>query len=211
MRFMKNMLNISMSVVLVMVISACSDKPSPAPEVSINTETLAKQKTEALRSNNQSADSDKGHEGHAHNDSNETAAPNSRPEGHASAEKHQTEIVVPDNVKGKWEAVKLSITDKKNSKTQTATVKLGSEYKIPDSSMTVKPDVFLPDFRMDSLTITSVSAELNNPAVNVIISDSGKELFKGWLYSKYPDVHPFQHDRYAIVMVEAVMAEGPQK
>ncbi|MBF0458725.1 MAG: DUF2155 domain-containing protein [Nitrospirae bacterium] len=202
---MRTILSISMSAAFVAVISlsACSDKPTPAPEVSISPEQLAKQGSS--HAENQAANPHASQQGSASEKADPHAA---RPEGNGG-EKHQIEVVVPDNVKGQWEAVKLSIADKKTNKTQPVTIKLGSEYKIPDSSITVKPVVFLPDFKMDSLTITSVSAELNNPAVNVIISESGKdnnskELFKGWLYSKYPDIHPFQHDRFSVVMLEAV-------
>lgn len=202
---MRKILSISMSAAFMAVISmsACSDKPAPAPEVSISPEQLAKQGN--AHAENQAANPHASQQGSGSEKSDPHAA---RPEG-SGGEKHQIEVVVPDNVKGQWEAVKLSIADKKTNKTQPVTIKLGSEYKIPDSSITVKPVVFLPDFKMDSLTITSVSAELNNPAVNVVISESGtdnnsKELFKGWLYSKYPDIHPFQHDRFAVVMLEAV-------
>ncbi|WP_420264308.1 DUF2155 domain-containing protein [Candidatus Magnetominusculus dajiuhuensis] len=176
-------LSILMSATFAVLISlsACSNKPDPAPEVSINPDTLTKQKKDDSHASQQSSGQQQG-----------------------SGEKHQIEVVIPDNVKGKWEAVKLSILDKNTNKAQDVTIKLGSEYKIPGSEVTLKPVVFLPDFRMDSLTITSISAELNNPAVNVIISEAGKELFKGWLYSKYPDIHPFQHGRFAVVMLEAV-------
>ncbi|MCG6551185.1 MAG: DUF2155 domain-containing protein [Candidatus Magnetominusculus sp. LBB02] len=169
------------------VLVACSDKQAPAPEVSINQDTLAKQKQEAQHPVNRPDIS------------------NERPSPHQeTGEKHQLDIVVPENVRDKWQAVKFSIRDKKADKTQTVTVQLGSEYTVAGTSITIKPTVFLPDFKMDSHTITSVSAELNNPAVNVVISDTDKELFKGWLYSKYPDVHPFEHDTFAIILVEAV-------
>ncbi|MBF0553090.1 MAG: DUF2155 domain-containing protein [Nitrospirae bacterium] len=204
-------LSILMPVAFAVVISlsACSDKPAPTPEVSLNPETLAKQKQDNIRTGNPAAHSDNSVSSQQGSGQQQAAplskgAPLAEGHGGGEGEKHQIEVVVPDNVKGKWEAVKLSIADKKTNKTQDITVKLGSEYKIPDSSVTIIPVVFLPDFRMDSLTITSISAELNNPAANVIISEAGKELFKGWLYSKYPDIHPFQHDRFAVVMLEGI-------
>ncbi|MBF0320020.1 MAG: DUF2155 domain-containing protein [Nitrospirae bacterium] len=197
---MRKFVNMSIIAAAVAGLLSCSDKPGPAPEVSLNPDVLAQKKKDEVRVEKSAAKPDD----HKHN-GGEGSAPHSAPsEGHGGGEKHQIEIVVPDNVKGKWESVKLSIVDKKTNKTQAVNVKLGSEYKIPDSSITIKAGAFLPDFRMDSLTITSVSAELNNPAVNVTITESGKELFKGWLYSKYPDVHPFEHDRYAITLAEAI-------
>ncbi|MBF0566942.1 MAG: DUF2155 domain-containing protein [Nitrospirae bacterium] len=123
--------------------------------------------------------------------------------GHAQPHP-KLEVDVPDSVKGKWESVKLGITDKTKSGTQTVTVKLGQVYKVPGSGLAVEVGDFLPDFKMNGIAITSVSNETNNPAVQVGITENGKEIFKGWLYSKYPSIHPFQHDRFSIVLLEGI-------
>jgi len=116
----------------------------------------------------------------------------------------ETKVVVPEAVKGKWDAVKLVIEDKLAKKTSEVTVKLDSEYTIPNSNLKIKVGEFLPDFKMDGLTITSSSNEPNNPAVRVAVYENGKEIFKGWLYSKFPTIHPFQHDKYGITLKEGV-------
>ena len=116
----------------------------------------------------------------------------------------ETKVVVPEAVKGKWDAVKLVIEDKLAKKTSEVTVKLDSEYTIPNSNLKIKIGEFLPDFKMDGLTITSSSNEPNNPAVRVAVYENGKEIFKGWLYSKFPTIHPFQHDKYGITLKEGV-------
>jgi len=116
----------------------------------------------------------------------------------------ETKVVVPEAVKGKWDAVKLVIEDKTAKKTSEVTVKLDSEYTIPNSNLKVKIGEFLPDFKMDGLTITSSSNEPNNPAVRVVVYEGGKEIFKGWLYSKFPTIHPFQHDKYGITLKEGI-------
>ncbi len=116
----------------------------------------------------------------------------------------ETKVVVPEAVKGKWDAVKLVIEDKTTKKTSEVTVKLDSEYTIPNSNLKVKIGEFLPDFKMDGLTITSSSNEPNNPAVRIVVYEGGKEIFKGWLYSKFPTIHPFQHDRYGITLKEGI-------
>lgn len=116
----------------------------------------------------------------------------------------ETKVVVPDIVKGKWEAVKLLIEDKVAKKTSEVTIKLNSEYTIPNSNIKIKVGEFLPDFKMDGLTITSSSNEPNNPAVRVIVYENEKEIFKGWLYSKFPTIHPFQHDKYGLTLKEGV-------
>ncbi len=115
-------------------------------------------------------------------------------------------VVVPDSVKGKWSKVILAVEDKGSGKTDEYTVNLKSEFKIPGSNLKIAVREFLPDFRMTEDTITSGSNELNNPAVRVEIFEKDKSIFKGWLYEKYPGVHPFDHPKYAITLRKAIHA-----
>ncbi len=116
----------------------------------------------------------------------------------------EIKVIVPESVKGRWDGVRLVIEDKVAKKTSEVTVKLHSEYTIPNSNIKIKVGDFLPDFKMEGLTITSLSNEPNNPAVRVIVYEDNKEIFKGWLYSKFPTIHPFQHDRYGIILKEGI-------
>jgi hypothetical protein len=116
----------------------------------------------------------------------------------------ETQIVVPEFVQGKWGGVKLIVEDKSAGSQSDVAINLGEEYTIPGTELKVKVNEFLPDFVMDGLTITSKSEELNNPAVNIVVTEGGSEVFDGWLYSKFPAIHPFQHDKYGITLKEAV-------
>jgi hypothetical protein len=116
----------------------------------------------------------------------------------------ETQTIVPDAVKGKWSAVKLTIEDKAAKKTTDVAINIGSEYTIPGSNLKVVVGDFLPDFKMEGNVITSSSADLNNPAVKVTVLEDGKEIFEGWLYSKFPAIHPFQHEKYGLSLKEAV-------
>ncbi|GBE01770.1 hypothetical protein BMS3Bbin06_01145 [bacterium BMS3Bbin06] len=118
--------------------------------------------------------------------------------------KGETRIVVPDSVRGKWESVKIEITNKTAKKKETVTIRLNSDYPIPGSSLKIKVGEFLPDFRMDGLTITSASDAPKNPAVHITVYDGDKEIFKGWLYSKFPSIHPFQHEKYGFMLIEGI-------
>ncbi len=118
--------------------------------------------------------------------------------------KGETKIVVPDDVKGKWDAVKIEILNKETNKKETVSVKLNSEYQIPGSSLKIMVGDFLPDFRMDGLTITSASNDPQNPAVHITVMEGEKEIFKGWLYSKFPSIHPFQHPKYGLTLIEGI-------
>ena len=112
----------------------------------------------------------------------------------------EPQVVVPDAVKAAWAAVTISIEDKAAGKIEDVKISLGSEYAIPGSSVKILVGEFLPDFKMDGTTISSSSNELNNPAVRVTVTEGGKELFKGWLYSKFPAIHPFQHEKYGLLL-----------
>ncbi len=126
------------------------------------------------------------------------------PPGHPAITKTETKVVVPENVKGKWSAVKILLEDKATKKTQELTVKLNSEYRIPNTDLKLVVGDFLPDFRMDAGTITSASNELNNPAVAVKVFEGDKEIFKGWLYMKFPMIHPFEHPKYGLTLKEGI-------
>lgn len=116
----------------------------------------------------------------------------------------ETQIIVPETVKGKWAAIKLTIEDKVARKVEDVTIKLNDEYAVPGSDLRIKVGEFLPDFKMEGSIITSSSSELNNPAVRVVVFEGDKEIFKGWLYSKFPAIHPFQHEKYGISLKEGV-------
>ena len=138
------------------------------------------------------------------------------PPGHPSTEggmpqagmpdmpKVDRKVVVPADVKAKWKAVKLNIEDKTAKTTKEYTVAVGSELAVPNTKMKVKVLAFIPDFRMGDKDITSASDKPNNPAVQVSVTEPGKEEWKGWLYSMHPGIHPYAHDRVAITLVGGV-------
>ena len=126
--------------------------------------------------------------------------------GHGTpGKKPEFSVVVPPEVAEKWAAVTIAIDDRQESKQTDYVVALGSELKIPDSSLTVKVGPFLPDFKMSGEIITTATNEPNNPAVGITIFEDGKQVFPstgqvGWLYSKFPTIHSFQHDRYGLIL-----------
>ena len=115
-------------------------------------------------------------------------------------------IVIPDAVRGKWKAVRLTVEDKKGQASKEYMVSLHSDFSVPDSKLTVKVGEFLPDLKIQGTTFTSESNETKNPAVHVMILDDNKEVFNGWLFSLFPTIHPFKHDRYGITLKEAIPA-----
>jgi hypothetical protein len=118
--------------------------------------------------------------------------------------KVEKKILVPDSVKAKWNKVKFIIEDKASKKSSEYTVNIGSEFKVPNTNLKIVVGEFLPDFRMDEATITSASDLPNNPAVRVEVFENGKTIFKGWLYSKFPTIHPFEHEKYGLTLKEGI-------
>jgi hypothetical protein len=120
--------------------------------------------------------------------------------------KKEAVVVVPDSVKGKWKAVVIEVTDKTNNKKAEYAVAIGATFAIPNSTLSIKVENFLPHFMMDGTTLTSQSNDPKNPAAQVRIMDNGQEVFKGWLFTLYPTTHAFQHPRYGFALVDHVPA-----
>jgi hypothetical protein len=114
-------------------------------------------------------------------------------------------IRVPDVVKGKWQAVKLRVEEKAGGKApQLFTVALGGQLNVPGSKLRLKVGEFLPALQVSGGEITSASNDPVNPAALVTVSEGGRESFKGWLFSKFPDMQPFEHPKYRITLVEGI-------
>lgn len=116
----------------------------------------------------------------------------------------EKKVTVPDAVKASWKAVRIEVEYKKAKSKKAYTVTLNSEFKIPDTDMTLKVGNFLPHFSMTADAITSNSNNLENPAVGIEIFQGGKEVFHGWLFSKFPDIHPYQSDTIGLKLLEGV-------
>ena len=121
--------------------------------------------------------------------------------GKAAAEK---KVVVPDEVRSAWKAVRIEVVDKAKKSKKRYDVPLDSEFKVPDTGLTLKTGSFLPHFQMAPDRITSESNRPENPAVQIGIFEEDREIFHGWLFAKYPDVHPFTHDKYSVALVEGI-------
>jgi hypothetical protein len=113
-------------------------------------------------------------------------------------------VTVPKEVSSKWSAVKLAIEDKVTKSKKEYTVAIGSELAVPNTKVKIKVLTFLPDFKMADKEITSLSDKPNNPAVQVAVTEPGKEEWKGWLYSMHPSIHPFPHDKLSVTLVGGV-------
>jgi hypothetical protein len=119
---------------------------------------------------------------------------------HGMMGQHESSVVVPDSVKGKWKAVKIAVLDKTSQKKSEYEIAIGSEKAVPGTDLAIKVLNFLPDFNMNIAehVITSSSNEPKKPAAQIIITEAGKEVFKGWIFYNLPSPHDFKHPKYAV-------------
>jgi hypothetical protein len=120
--------------------------------------------------------------------------------------KAQTVVVIPESVQGMWKAVKISVQDKEKASEEIYTVDIGYAFDLDNSNLRLQVVNFLPHFVMDGKTLTSVGNDTKNPAVQIVITENGTEIFNGWLFSLYPNTHAFQHARYSFSLADFLPA-----
>ena len=118
-----------------------------------------------------------------------------------------TEIALDPEIAGAWSGIRVHVVDSETGDSQIIDVALGETAALGDSGLTLSADTFVPDFVMDEGGITSRSAETHNPAVRVVIAEEGVADYEGWLFAAMPEIHPFPHDRYQVLLVEGIPAE----
>jgi hypothetical protein len=126
------------------------------------------------------------------------------PHGEPGAPPVEKKVVVPDAVKGAWKAVKVEVEFKEKKSKKSFVIPLNSEFKVPETDLTLKVGSFLPHFSMAADQITSSSNDLENPAAQIEVFQGEKEIFHGWLFSKYPSVHPLTHEKYGVALLEGI-------
>ncbi|MDQ6891537.1 MAG: DUF2155 domain-containing protein [Acidobacteriota bacterium] len=114
------------------------------------------------------------------------------------APKVPSRLEVPPEVVKAWAGVRLHWKDATKGKEGTLDVPLGGSAPLPDSDLEVRANVFLPAFTMSGDAITSSSIEPENPAARIGVFEKGNPLFEGWVFTRFPDVHPFQHPRFSL-------------
>jgi hypothetical protein len=118
--------------------------------------------------------------------------------GSDAAPSAPTELVVPPEAIAAFSGVKLAWKDAESAKEGILEVPIGIPTPLPGSDLQVRADVYLPAFAMSAQTITSTGTAEENPAARIAVAQGGKEIFTGWIFQRFPDVHPFQHPRFAL-------------
>jgi hypothetical protein len=116
----------------------------------------------------------------------------------------KTDVTLPDDVRSAWGAIRVKLVDSATKAETTYEVPLGQTTALGDSGLTVEAVAFVPDFVMDASGITTRSADPNNPAAKVVIRENGADDYSGWLFAKMPDIHPYPHQKYQVLLVDGV-------
>jgi hypothetical protein len=122
----------------------------------------------------------------------------------AEAPKVPTRLVVPPEIAKTYSAIRVAWKDSGSGKEGALDVPLGGSARVPSSELEVRCDVFLPAFTMAAEEITSNGLEPTNPAARITVAEKGNEIFGGWIFTNFPDVHPFQHPRFSLKLAGGV-------
>jgi hypothetical protein len=115
------------------------------------------------------------------------------------------EVQVPAEVQSAWKSVVLQVTNRSTETSQDVAIEIGQSAVVEGLEITVEN--FVPHFSMGGGTITSASNDTVNPAAQLTVKEGGTEVFSGWLFSLYPDAHPFEHETYGVVLKDFKKAE----
>ena len=118
-----------------------------------------------------------------------------------------TDIRLEPEIANAWVGIKVHLIKIETGEGQMIDVALGESVALGDSGLTLSAGTFVPDFVMDEGGITSRSAETHNPAVRVVISEEGIADYEGWLFAAMPEIHPYPHDRFQVLLIEGIPAE----
>jgi hypothetical protein len=120
-----------------------------------------------------------------------------------------SKLEIPPEVLQAYSGVRLKWKDASSHKEGTLEVPLGQGVPLPGSDLTVRADAFLPAFTMSADVITSTGIEEENPAARIAVLEKDKEIFAGWIFTRFPDVHPFEHPRFSLQLAGGVRRKAP--
>ncbi len=119
-----------------------------------------------------------------------------------------TRLEVPPEVQQAYSGITLRWKDASDGREGVVEVALGGGTPLPDPSLVVRADVFLPAFSMGGGVLTSDGIEPQNPAARITVFEKGEEIFGGWIFTRFPDVHPFTHPRFKLLLEGGVRRTG---
>jgi hypothetical protein len=126
----------------------------------------------------------------------------SQPVAENQSQPKEVKVIVPEAVAGKWKSVKILLQDLERGTESTYQVDIGGSFQIPDSSLRVTVENFMPAFAVNSERATSASNTPTNPAAQIVVHDGDVEIHRGWVFGLYPERHRFETPRYKFVLLD---------
>jgi len=117
------------------------------------------------------------------------------------------EVSLDPEIADDWRAIRVRVVDLGTLEERAYEIPIGGEAPLGDTGLALRAVTFIPDFIMGETGITSRSAEPQNPAARVVIMEDGKDDYEGWLFGAMPEIHPFPHEQYGVVLAEGVPVE----
>lgn len=102
-----------------------------------------------------------------------------------------------------YKGVSIRLTDRKTGERRDTFIPFMTPTKLEGTPLTVIVTRFFPDFVRTENGYASRSNEPNNPGAKMRITGGAHE-FDGWLFTNFPNIHPYDNPDYNLVMIEAV-------
>jgi len=118
----------------------------------------------------------------------------------------ENNVVLPDDIKRKWPALKLKIRNNVSGSYDEYTVNVGGDIDIASMGLKIGVKYFVPDFKREGTNIKTASDQPNNPAAMIAVLQSGREIYSGWVYKNNPSLNTFTHGTFDIVLGDGIVS-----
>ncbi|MDR0453526.1 MAG: DUF2155 domain-containing protein [Deferribacteraceae bacterium] len=102
-----------------------------------------------------------------------------------------------------YTGITVKLTDRESKESRDIFIPFMTPTQLEGTPLTVTVTQFFPDFVMSEKGSATRSLEPKNPGAKVKITGANPE-FEGWLFSNFPDAHPYDNPDFDIAMVNAV-------
>ena len=117
-----------------------------------------------------------------------------------------TDITMAEEVTAAWRGAIIQVAGPEGEP-QRYELPFGETIALGDTGLKATALVFVPDFVMGEDGISTRSAEAVNPALRLRVIEEGQPDYEGWLFAAMPEIHPFPHDTYSILLADGLPVE----
>ena len=127
------------------------------------------------------------------------------PNGGAHVKKER-KFSIPKEVSEKYKSLILEIKNIPENSSVETEVLIGQKSEATGTPFEIMVEYYLPDFVIDADgTITTRSADENNPVAKIKVFKFGEVFFDGWLYKNHPSEHgSFADNAYSLSLIKSV-------